>query len=167
MKTNIKYAVFNLLFYLMGVSLSLVGIIVLLTSDNEAGRFSWVTIVLSLLFLSSVIMLFVSIKNIQWFKIVDGLFTIYCPFGTIKQVRLDEIKKAFKYNAVIFQLKTLGIRRPHIVLCLKKSVASKDISGAYNGSKKPYIIIPHSLEAEYLLLTEYKKICGEELIIEE
>ena len=109
----------------------------------------------------------ISIKNIQWFKIVDGQITIYCPFGTIKQVRLDEIKKAFKDNAVIFQLKMLGIRRPHIVLCLKKSVARKDISDAYNGSKKPYIIIPHSIEAEYLLLTEYKKICGEELIIKE
>jgi hypothetical protein len=165
MKTNIKYAVFDLLLYLMGVSLSLVGIIVLSTSDDEASRFSWVTIVVSLFFLFSVIMLFVSIKNIQWFKIVDGLITIYCPFGTIKQVRLDEIKKAFKDNAVIFQLKMLGIRRPHIVLCLKKSVARKDISDAYNGSKKPYIIIPHSIEAEYLLLTEYKKICGEELII--
>ena len=167
MKTNIKYAVFNLLFYLMSVSLSLVGVIVLLTSDDEAGRFSWVTIVYSLFFLFSIIMLFVSIKNIQWFKIVDGLLTIYCPFGTIKQVRLDEIKKAFKNNAVIFQLKMLDIRRPHIVLCLKKSVANKDISGAYNSSKKPYIIIPHSTKAEYLLRTEYKKICGEELIIKE
>ena len=167
MKTNIKYSVFDLLFYLMGVSLSLVCIIVLSTSDDEASRFSWVTIVFSLFFLFSVIMLFVSIKNIQWFKIVDGLITIYCPFGTIKQVRLDEIKKAFKDNAVIFQLKMLGIRRPHIVLCLKKSVASKDIRDAYNGSKKPYIIIPHSIEVEYLLLTEYKKICGEELIIKE
>ncbi|MBP3395729.1 MAG: hypothetical protein J6L87_01025 [Clostridia bacterium] len=120
MKTNIKYAVFDLLFYLMSVSLSLVSIIVLLKSDDEASRFSWVTIVFSLFFLFSVIMLFVSIKNIQWFKIVDGLITIYCPFRTIKQVRLDEIKKAFKDNAVIFQLKMLGIRRPHIVLCLKK-----------------------------------------------
>ena len=146
MKTNIKYAVFDLLLYLMCVSLSLVVIIVLSTSDDEASRFSWVTIVFSLFFLFSVIMLFVSIKNIQWFKIVDGLITIYCPFGTIKQVRLDEIKKAFKDNAVVFQLKMLGIRRPHIVLCLKKSVASKDIRGAYNGSKKPYIIIPHSIE---------------------
>ena len=89
MKTNIKYAVFDLLFYLMCVSLSLVGIIVLSTSDDEASRFSWVTIVFSLFFLFSVIMLFVSIKNIQWFKIFDGLITIYCPFGTIKQVRLD------------------------------------------------------------------------------
>ena len=167
MKTNIKYAVFDLLLYLMCVSLSLIGLIVLLTSDDEAGRFSWVTNFYSLFLLFSIVMLFVSIKNIQWFKIVDGLLTIYCPFGTIKQVRLDEIKKAFKDNAVIFQLKMLSIRRPHIVLCLKKSVASKDISGAYNGSKKPYIIIPHSIEAEYLLLTEYKKICGEELIIEE
>ena len=167
MKTNIKYAVFDLLLYLICVSLSLIGLIVLLTSDDEVVRFSWVTIVCSLFFLFSIIMLFVSIKNIQWFKIVDGLLTIYCPFGMIKQVRLDEIKKAFKNNSVIFQLKMLSIRRPHVILCLKKSVASKDISGAYNGSKKPYIIIPHSIEAEYLLLTEYKKICGEELIIKE
>ena len=167
MKTNIKYAVFDLLLYLICVSLSLIGLIVLLTSVDEVCRFSWITIVCSLFFLFSIIMLFVSIKNIQWFKIVDGLLTIYCPFGTIKQVRLDEIKKAFKDNAVIFQLKMLSIKRPHIVLCLKKSVASKDISDAYNGSKKPYIIIPHSIETEYLLLTEYKKICGEELIIKE
>ena len=167
MKTNIKYAVFDLLLYLLSASLSLIGVIVLLTSIDETGRFSWATIVLSLVFLSSIIMLFISVKNIQWFKIVDGLITIYCPFGTIKQVRLDEIKKAFKDNAVIFQLKMLGIRRPHIVLCLKKSVTNKDINNAYNSGKKNYIIVPYSIETEYLLRTEYKKICGEELIIEE
>ena len=166
MKTNIKYAVFNLLFYLMCVSVSLISVIVLLTSDDEALRFSWVTIFFSLFFLFSVIMLFVSIKNIQWFKIVDGLITIYCPFGTIRKVRLDEIKAAFRDNIVIFQLKMLAIRRPHIVLCLKKSVAKDDIN-THNGSKKPYIIIPYSIEAEYLLRTEYRKICSEELIIKE
>lgn len=165
MKTNLKYAVFNLLFYLTGVSLSLIGLIVLLTGDDEASRFSWVTLFYSVFFLFAGIMLFVSIKNIQWFKIVDGQITIYCPFGVIKQVRLDKIKKAFKNNAVSLRLKMLGIRRPHIVLCLKKSVAKVEINDAYNDKKKPYIIIPHSIEAEYLLRTEYKKMCGEELII--
>ena len=167
MKTNLKYAIFDLLFYLVCVSLSLIGVIVSLIGDGEAARYSWVTIVCGILCLFSVVMLFISIKNIQWHKIVDGLITIYCPFGTIKQVRLDEIKKAFRGNAVIFQLKMLGIRRPHIVLCLKKSVENKDINNAYNGNKKPYIIIPHSIEAEYLLRTEYKKMCGEELIIKD
>ena len=167
MKTTFKYAVFNLLFYLVFVSLSLIGIIVLLTGDGEAARYSLAIIVYSILFLLSVVMLFISVKNIQWFKIADGLITIYCPFGTIKQARLDEIKKAFKDNAVIFQLKMFAIRRPHIVLCLKKTVASEDIDNAYNGSKKPYIIIPYSIEAEYLLRTEYKKMCCEELIIKE
>ena len=103
MKTNIKYAVFDLLFYLMSVSLSLVGIIVLLTSDDEASRFSWVTIVFSLFFLFSIIMLFVSIKNIQWFKIVDGLITIYCPFGTIKQVRLRQYFEGITKSASVKQ----------------------------------------------------------------
>ena len=167
MKTNIKYAVFDLLLYLMCVSLSLINLIVLLTSDDEAGRFSWVTIVYSLFFLFSIIMLFVSIKNIQWFKIVDGLLTIYCPFGTIKQVRLDEIKKAFKDNAVIFQLKMLSIRRPHIVLCLNKSVAKGLVYDAYNRKKKPYIILPYTEETKDIICSEYKKICGDNLAIKQ
>lgn len=69
MKTNIKYAVFDLLFYLMCVSLSLVGIIVLLTSDDKASRFSWVTIVFSLFFLFSVIMVLFPSKTYNGLKL--------------------------------------------------------------------------------------------------
>ena len=76
-----------------------------------------------------------------------------------------KIKKAFKTNAVICSIKMLSVRRPHIVLCIKKTVAKADVEGAYNRKKKPYLIIPFSIDAELLICTEYKKLCGEELVI--
>ena len=110
-------------------------------------------------------MLLHSIKNIQWIDITDGYITVHCPFGIIRRVRLNQIKKAFKTNAVIYSIKMLSARRPHIVLCIKKSVAKAGVDDAYNGKKKAYIIIPYSTETEVLICTEYKKLCGEELII--
>ena len=59
----------------------------------------------------------------------------------------------------------LSISRPYIVLCINKSVTNADIDDAYNRKKKKYILIPYSKEAEILVCAEYKKMCGEELVI--
>ncbi len=110
-------------------------------------------------------MLLDSIKNVQWYTIADGSITVYCPFGVIKRVRLSQIKKAFQTNVAIFSIKTLTVRRPYIVLCLRKSISKGDVENAYNRKKKPYILIPYSVETEILICTEYKMLYGEELSI--
>jgi hypothetical protein len=165
MKTNIKYSIFDLLFWIIGLSMSLIGLIVSVRDYGDTARHFWVAVGCCFFFLLSIIMLLCSIKNIQWFDIADGYVTVYCPFGMIRRARLDQIKKAFKTNAVIYSIKMNSVRRPHIALCLKKSISKADADDAYNGKKKPYIIIPYSIETEVLICTEYKKLCGDELII--
>ena len=165
MKTNIKYSVFDLLIWIIVLSLSLIGFIVLVTNNSDTAHRFWGTVGYFIFFLFATIMLLHSIKNIQWFVITDGYITVYCPFGIIKRVRINQIKKAFKSNAVICSIKMLSVSRPHIVLCINKSVVNADVENAYNGKKKPYIIIPYLPETEILLYTEYKKLCGEDLII--
>ncbi len=160
MKTNIRYSIFDLILCIIGLLISLIGFIVLATA-----RHFWGFVGYFIFFLIVTIMLLDSIKNIQWFDIIDGYITIHCPFGIIRRVRLNQIKKAFKTNAVIYNIKMLSVRRPHIVLCVEKSLTKAGVDDAYNGKKKPYVIIPYSEEIEVLICTEYKKLCGEELII--
>ena len=165
MKTNIKYSIVDLIFWIIGLSISLVGLVVSITDYDDTASHFCCAVGYGVFFLLSIIMLFCSIKNIQWFNIADGYITVHCPFGIIKRVRLDQIKKAFKTNAVIYSVKMLSVRRPHVVLCLQKSVTKNRVNDAYNEKKKPYIIIPYSTEIEVMICTEYKKLCGEELII--
>ena len=165
MKTNIKYSIVDLISWIIGLSISLVGLIVSITDYDDTANHFWCAVGCGVFLLLSIIMLFCSIKNIQWFNIADGYITVHCPFGIVKRVRLDQIKKAFKTNAVIYSVKMLSVRRPHIALCIKKSVAKAGVDDAYNGKKKPYIILPYSTETEVLICTEYKKLCGEDLII--
>ena len=162
MKTNIKYSIVDLIFWIIGLSISLNGFIVLVTA-----RHFWGSVGCFIFFLISAIMLLRSIKNIQWFDIANGYITVYCPFGIIKRVELTRIKKTFKTDATIYGIKMHSVSRPHIVLCLQKYVAKSRIEDAYNRKKKPYIIIPYSTEIETLICTEYKKLCGEELIIKQ
>ena len=160
MKTNIKYSIVGLIFWIFGLTISLIGFIVLVTDSHF-----WGSVGCFIFFLISIFMFLYSIKNVQWFNINGGYITVYCPFGIIKQVELKQIKKAFKINAVVYGIKMLSIRRPYIVLCINKSVTNADIGDAYNRKKKKYILIPYSKEAEILVCAEYKKMCGEELVI--
>ena len=166
MKTNIRYSIIGILFWMVALSISLIGFIVLLSNVDAGETPLWGVIVYGVFSLISIIMLLNAINNLQWFDIADGYITIRSPFGIIKHVQLTQIKKAFKTNAVIYSIKMLHIRRPHIALCLKKSIAKADAGDAYNGKKKPYIILPYSVETEILICSEYKDICGEALIIE-
>jgi hypothetical protein len=165
MKTNFRYVLRDLLLAMVGLSLSLIGFIVMIRDCPDTEQCYWGIIAYGLLALFSFCMLLCDIKNIQWFEIDDGYITIYCPFGFIRKVHLKQIKKVFRTNAVIFRLKGCTTRRPHLVLCLKKSVTKSDADDAYNRKNKPYIAIPDTLENVVLIRTEYKRICGEDLII--
>jgi hypothetical protein len=165
MKTNFRYVLRDLLLYMVGLSLSLIGLIVMIRDCSDMEQYYWGIIAYGLLSLLSLCMLLSTIKNIQWFDIDDGCITIHCPFGIIRRVQLTQIKKAFRTDAVIFRLRGCTTRRPYVVLCLKKSVTKSDADDAYNRRKKPYIAIPDTLENVVLIRTEYKRICGEDLII--
>ena len=125
----------------------------------------WVVIGYGVFSLVSVVMLLISIKNIQWFDIVDGYIIIRSPFGVIKRAHLTEIKKVFKIEASIFEIKRVDINRPHIVLCLKKTLKKGSIVDAYNRKEHPYIIIPYTQERENFICSEYTKTCDDELMI--
>lgn len=163
MKSNIKYSVFGFLVLLICSMIGVIALAVLIT-DNSGGN-EWGILGYSIFLIIAVLMLLHSIKNIQWYDIGNGHITVYCPFGAVKKVGLPQIINAFKTNATIYSIKMLAVRRPHIVLCLQKSVAKADVDSAYNGKKKPYIIIPYSKEAEDLICAEYKKLCGVDLVI--
>ena len=160
MKTNIKYSIVDFIFWAVAVSISLIGLIALATDRRFGGSIGYLVF-----FLISIIMFLHSIYNIQWFNISDEYITVNSPFGVIKRVELKQIKKAFRTNAVIYSIKMLSVRRPHIVLCIKKSVTKSSIDDAYNRKKKPYIIIPYSSDVEVFIRAEYEKLCGEELAI--
>ena len=167
-KTNIRYSIINVFFWICGFSISLIGVLVLLFDVDGVDYTSfdlWLLIGWGTLFLISIIMLLNSIKNIQWFDIADGYITVYNPFGIVKCMQFFQIKKAFKTNAVIWGLRMLANRREHIVLCLYGSVTKGLVYDAYNRKKNPYVIIPYTEEVKDLICTEYKKICGEELVI--
>ena len=145
MKTNIKYSVFDLIICIIGVSISLIGFLVFVTDNSDTARRFCGTVGCFIFFLIAIIMLLDSIKNIQWFDITDGYITVYCLFGIIKRVSLNQIKKAFKTNAAICSIKMHFVRCPHIVLSIKKSLAKAGVENAYNGKKKT--VYHHSLFA--------------------
>ena len=160
MKTNIKYSIYDLLFAILLFSMCLIVLTVLIHEK------AWFLAVFWSVFLCmDIYLLFYAIGNVQWFAIRNGEITVYSPFGIVKRVQFDQIKSAFYDNAEIFRLKALSFRRPHIVLCLTKSVIKSNIADAYNRKKRKYIIVPYTEEMEALLQTEYMKYCNQPLQI--
>lgn len=160
MKTNIRYSIWALLLDMILFPICLTGLIILMI-DKE-----WVAVFCGVFLCIACISLVDSIRNIQWFDVRNGNITVRCPFGIIKSVPLSQIKRAFKTNAVIFYAKGFGVCRPHIVLCLIKSVKKSDIGDSYNRKKNKYIILPHTAETELMIRTEYQKSCNRILIVE-
>lgn len=160
MKTNIKYSVSNLLLFLAVSSISLIGFFSALGKDRD------ISLICALLLGVSLLGLYASLKNIQWFDISDGYITVYSPFGLVKSIELAGIQKAFKTNASVLAYKGLSINRVHIVLCLNKHVSHCDVKNAYNSKKQRYIIIPYTVLNEKIILSEYKSFCGSELTID-
>jgi len=165
MKTNIKYSIVEILFWIAVLSVSLIAFVVLLNDTDFVKSALWVVIMIGAFSVISIIALLLAIANFQWFDIANGYITIYAIFGAVKQVHLKDVKIAFKIQASIFRLKAASIGRKHIVLSQRKSLTKADIVDAYNKKKHPYLIVPYSVETENLICMEYKKFCGEELVI--
>lgn len=166
MKTNIRYAIIEVLFWAVDLSFALIGLVGLLSNADGARPPVWVAVFCGILVLVFTLMLLHAINNIQWFHISDGYISIHSPFGMIKRAQLAEIKKVFKIKASVLKLRrSAGIKRLCIVLCLKKSISKADIVDAYNARQNSYIVIPYTAETEIWIRSEYKKACGEELIV--
>ena len=161
MKTNIRYSIFGFIFWLLAFSVSLLGLTVLTREHDWLAILGW-----GIIFLIYFVMLLVAIKNIQWFAIANGSITVYSPFGVVKRIQIQSVKRAFKANVAVFSIKSLHVLRPHIVLSLKKSVIKADIEHAYNRKKKTYLVIPYTEKTELLICREYRNVCGCELKIE-
>lgn len=160
MKTNLKYSIYELLFSIVFNSVCWIGLVVSISEK------SWILSLFEGVFLLlSIFLLFDAIRNVQWFEIQNGSITVSSLFGIVKCVQFDQIKSAFYDNAEIFRLKALSFRRPHIVLCLTKSIIKSNIADAYNRKKRKYIIVPYTEEMEALLQTEYMKYCNQPLQI--
>ncbi len=159
MKTNIKYSIYELLASVILFPTFLIFLIV----SIEFGH--WLLIFWVAFLCVEVFVLYDAIKNIQWFDVKNGNITVHSPFGIVKSVPLNQIKGAFSINAVIFWSKAWEFKRPHIVLCLTKSVKKSEITDAYNRKKRKYIIIPYTTETELWIQTEYQKYCNQPLII--
>ena len=164
MKTNIKYSIIKIVFWCIAFAISLIGFIVLFIDVEKNHSELWVIISYGAFAFISLMMILYSIKNIEWFSIADGYLTVYCPFGIVKHVQVAKIKKAFKINAAVYSIKMLAVRRPHIVLCFSQSIKEEPMD-AYNRNKKQYIIVPYTPETESLICSEYKRVCGEDLMI--
>ncbi len=159
MKTNIKYSIYSLIFWIISFPIIGLGLFVMIADK------SLFSIFYAILFAISLLMLIGSFQNVQWIDIKDGYITVHSLLGVIKRIELIQIKKAFRTNAEIFRIKALSIKRKHIVLCLNKTVIASDVTNAYNKKKNKYIIIMNTKEIENKLSAEYKKYCNSELII--
>ena len=142
MKSNIKYSIYNLISAALLLPVWLLCFIVLIADQD------WFSVFYGILLCLDLLMLFDSIRNIQWFDIHNGIITIDSPFGTVKRVQLHRIKKVFRINAVIFGIKGLRIRRIHLVLCLTNSVNISEIQDVYN-RKKIYHCSAYSRNGTY------------------
>lgn len=156
--TNLKHSIWNLIFSLLFVSITTI----MLTVMIEYNDLLWIIISL-IIFVFSIVMLFIYIREIQWFKIEDDRVVVKNIFGIIKTIEYVNIKKSFKIKAKIFSIKACGTYKPYIVLSFNKSLQKSKVEDAYNRKKNKYVIIPYTSKNEYIINTKYKECVGKDL----
>jgi hypothetical protein len=160
MINNLKHSIWNFILSIIFSIVTCIGLIVLLNEKE------WIWAIFFLLLLIAGICLFsVSLINIQWAIFYNDKIVVKNIFGIIKEIEYKDINKAFKANATIFSLKTLGIHRPYIVLSRYKSLQKSQIGDAYNRRKYKYLIIPFSTNVETMIKAKYKLTTGADLEI--
>ena len=158
MINNLKHSIWNFILSIIFLIIPCIGLIVLLNEKE------WIGVIFYLLLLIVKICLFwVSLINIQWTILCNDKIVVKHIFGIIKEIEYEDINKAFKANATIFSLKTLGIHGPYIVLSRYKSLQKSQIGDAYNRRKYKYLIIPFSTNVETTIKVKYKSSMGVDL----
>lgn len=108
---------------------------------------------------------FLSLMDLQWFKVFEDKIVVKNIFGLIKEINYLNLKKAFVINTTIFSIKMFGITRPYLVLSCYKSLQKSQVNNAYNRKKYKYIIIPFSKSIEVMIKSKYKVATGLDLEI--
>lgn len=151
---NLKYSIWQFLFSLIFTIPTLIGTIICFRKSE------WLfAIFYLLLFLIALILLYFSIKDIQWFEINSNSIIAKNIFGVINKIEIYNVKKSFVQNANIFSLMMLSINKMCLVISLNKTIIKADIENAFNKKSYNYIIIPYNeviinhIAHQYNLLT--------------
>lgn len=155
-----QYYLYNLLFYGVGFTISLMCFIGVIDSS------SWVAISVAIfMLLATLVGLFESVYNIQWIEMDKGVLRVRNAIGVVKEMQISEINKAFIRDQFVFHLKGIWKKLPCLVISTRKSLNTCDIQGAYNRPTYPYVVLPHTVEAEQLVRDAYLMATGNELEI--
>ena len=148
---NLKHSIWSLIFSILCCLPGFIGLTFCVVTKE-----TWITLTYLLIAAAGLILLVISIMNVQWANINIDKIIVRNIFGTIKEIEYVNIKKAFKTNATIFSLKMLGIHKMYLVLSNNKSLQKSQIVDAYNRRKYKYIIIPFSANVEAMIKAKYK-----------
>ena len=151
---NLKYSIWQFIFSLIFTIPTLIGTIICFKENDLL-----FAIIYLLVFIIALILLYFSIKDIQWFEINSNSVIVKNVFGVIKKIEINNIKKAFVKNARIFSLKMLSVNKMCLVISLNKAIIKANIENAFNKKSYSYIIIPYNeviinhIAHQYNLLT--------------
>ena len=167
MKKNIRvippliYAfIYELILGVPGVILSVVAFIIGLQSKDTL-----ILIFYGVFFCISCSLVVLAIYNTQWTEIKNQTFIVRNVFGCVKEQKIDQTKRAFFMDAVVFQLKGLRQTAPCIVLSTKKSLKIRDVEQAFNRKRYSYIVIPYRAENVKMIKDAYFDVTNTELEI--
>lgn len=160
MVNNLKHSIWSLIFSILCCLPGFIGLTFCVVTKE-----TWITLFYFLFAAAGLLLLVISIMNVQWANINNDKIVVQNIFGTIKEIEYVNIKKAFKINATIFSLKMLEIHKMYLVLSNYKSLKKSQIEDAYNRRKYKYLTIPFSTNIETMIKAKYKSLTGEDLEI--
>ena len=155
---NLKYSIWQFIFSLIFTIPTLIGTIICFKENDLL-----FAIIYLLVFIIALILLYFSIKDIQWFEINSNSVIVKNVFGVIKKIEINNIKKAFVKNARIFSLKMLSVNKMCLVISLNKAIIKANIENAFNKKSYSYIIIPYNEVIINHIAHQYNLLTGNNL----
>lgn len=157
---NFKHSIWSFIISIIVLIFICIGLIVLAIGNEWIPFGSYI-----ILLVMGYVYFFLSLIDLQWFKVIEDKIVVNNIFGLIKEINYINLKKAFVINETIFSIKMLSITKPYLVLSNYKSLQKSQVNDAYNRKKHKYIIIPFSKSVEVMIKTKYKAATGLDLEI--
>ena len=152
---NLKYSIWQFIFSLIFTVPTLIGTIICFKENDLL-----FAIIYLLVFIIALILLYFSIKDIQWFEINSNSIIAKNIFGIIKKIEIYNVKKAFVENARIFSLKMLSVNKMCLVISLNKTIIKANIENAFNKKSYSYVIIPYNVVITNYITQQYNLLTG-------
>lgn len=152
---NLKYSIWQFIFSLIFTVPTLLGTIICFKENDLL-----FAIIYLLLLITTLILLYFSIKNMQWFEINSNSILVKNIFGVIKKIEINNIKKAFVEKANIFSLKMLSVNKMCLVISLNKTIIKANIENAFNKKSYSYVIIPYEVVITNYITQQYNLLTG-------